>query len=169
MKMRCRITKTCSMTLTILAVHLLFTLSKRYQHFLWVYVVISISHYASISYGHISASDVVSAVIINFIKKYLHTSFHRWCKCHVFQSINFKTSSNAVNVLCGFKFIPLFKSKMNDQISEDGLITRTMTEDTSYLLVKMDGDILDADGNKRLGGLTKKNQLRSGSQPVDLR
>lgn len=58
---------------------------------------------------------------------------------------------------------------MNDQISEDGLVTRTMTEDTSYLLVKMDGGISDADGNKRLGGLTKKNQLRSGSQPVDLR
>lgn len=86
-----------------------------------------------------------------------------------FQSINLKTSSNAVNVLGGFKFIPLFKCKENDQITEDGLITRTMTEDTSYLLVKMDGDISDADGNKRLGGLTKKSQLRNLSQPVNLR
>lgn len=75
-----------------------------------------------------------------------------------------------INGLCGFKFIPL-NNYSGDQITgRDGLITRAFSEDTTYLIVKIEGDDLDSDAMKRsrLDGVVKRTQMKP-KPPIDLR
>ncbi|KAJ8737615.1 hypothetical protein PYW08_000210 [Mythimna loreyi] len=79
-------------------------------------------------------------------------------------------SEQNINGLCGFKFIPLHKSTNDEQvIGRDGFITRTFTEDTSYLIIKIERHEMDADAVKRsrLDGVVKRAQMKP-KLPIDL-
>lgn len=75
-----------------------------------------------------------------------------------------------MNGLCGFNFIPLNKHNDEQITGRDGFITRTFSEDTTYLIIKIERNDIDTDAMKRfrLDGVVKKTQMKS-KLPVDLR
>lgn len=76
-----------------------------------------------------------------------------------------------LNGLCGFKFIPLTNpDDVASYTTADGLITRDFSEDTSYLIVKIEGD--DADDVYQIKSSQSDNginQTKQVKQYVDLR
>ncbi|KAM3968389.1 uncharacterized protein ACR2FA_005017 [Aphomia sociella] len=83
-----------------------------------------------------------------------------------------RTNDQVYNDLCGFKFIPLKRNEESDNVTvKDGLKTRVFSQDTTYLLVKVEGDDLDVDCVKRsrLDGVIKRTLNKPGKPPVDLR
>ncbi|CAH2035524.1 unnamed protein product, partial [Iphiclides podalirius] len=80
-------------------------------------------------------------------------------------------NNQIVEGLCGFKFIPRKGETTNTSVQIDGLVKCVFHEDTSYLIVKVEGDDLDPNAIKRsrLAGILRRNQIKQGKQPVDLR
>ncbi|XP_075991334.1 uncharacterized protein LOC142986664 [Anticarsia gemmatalis] len=79
-------------------------------------------------------------------------------------------NSQNINGLCGFKFVPLKARESDLTTVYDGLTTRTFSEDTSYLIVTVEGDDIDSDAmsRSRLDGVLKKAPMKP-KQPIDLR
>nr|XP_021184814.2 zinc finger protein 26 [Helicoverpa armigera] len=79
-------------------------------------------------------------------------------------------SDQDINGLCGFKFIPLDKNMDGVTTDSDGFMTRCFTEDTSYLIIKIERNELDAETIKRsrLDGVVKRTQMKP-KLPIDLR
>lgn len=76
-----------------------------------------------------------------------------------------------VNGLCGFKFIPLQENNTDEQvIGRDGFITRTFSEDTTYLIIQIEMNEMDSDAIKRsrIDGVLKRTQIKP-KLPIDLR
>ncbi|KAJ0183698.1 hypothetical protein K1T71_000121 [Dendrolimus kikuchii] len=72
-----------------------------------------------------------------------------------------------LNSVCSFKFIPLNPNQ--ECTLRDGIMIRTFTEDTTYLIVKMDGnDNINAMKRSRLDRLMKRAQIKP-KEFVDLR
>ncbi|PZC81854.1 hypothetical protein B5X24_HaOG211867 [Helicoverpa armigera] len=78
-------------------------------------------------------------------------------------------SDQDINGLCGFKFIPLDKNMDGVTTDSDGFMTRCFTEDTSYLIIKIERNELDAETIKRsrLDGVVKRTQMKP-KLPIDL-
>ncbi|XP_049886340.1 zinc finger protein 84-like isoform X2 [Pectinophora gossypiella] len=78
-----------------------------------------------------------------------------------------------VNSLFGFKYIPLVASGDTEKhTDENGLTICVFSEDTSYLIVKVAEDDVDSIDNikkSHLDGIVRKNQMKTGKLPVDLR
>ncbi|XP_035433067.1 zinc finger protein 39 isoform X1 [Spodoptera frugiperda] len=87
-----------------------------------------------------------------------------------FQQKTAQFSDHNMNGLCGFNFIPLNKHNDEQITGRDGFITRTFSEDTTYLIIKIERNDIDTDAMKRfrLDGVVKKTQMKS-KLPVDLR
>lgn len=75
------------------------------------------------------------------------------------------------NDLCGFKFIPLKSgTESNSNPVHGGLTSRVFEEDTTFLIVKVEGSEVDSDSSKRASdGSARRTQMKPGKPPVDLR
>ncbi|XP_059059703.1 zinc finger protein 568-like isoform X2 [Achroia grisella] len=83
-----------------------------------------------------------------------------------------RQSDQVYNDLSAFKFIPLRNYEESADVTvQDGLMTRLFNEDTTYLLVKVEGGDMDVECTKRsrMGGVLKRTQNKPGKPPVDLR
>ncbi|CAG9558642.1 unnamed protein product [Danaus chrysippus] len=83
-------------------------------------------------------------------------------------SYSVKTNDQIYEDLCGFKFIPLKKNE--DLITEeDGILKRTFSCDTSYLIVKYESNESVGVKRSRLDNMIRKIQSKPEKKPVDLR
>ncbi|XP_053624723.1 zinc finger and SCAN domain-containing protein 22-like isoform X2 [Plodia interpunctella] len=84
-----------------------------------------------------------------------------------------RSNDQILNDFCGFKFIPRTNPDLDTNTSvQDGITTRTFTEDISYLIVKIEGYDLDLNlslKRSRLEGAVKKAKHKAGKPLVDLR
>ena len=71
--------------------------------------------------------------------------------------------------LCDFKFIPLKTQSEDPVIEQDGIIRRTFSADTSYLIVKYENSESVREKRSRLDSMIKKIQSKPDKKPVDLR
>ncbi|XP_063394096.1 zinc finger protein 454-like [Cydia fagiglandana] len=85
-----------------------------------------------------------------------------------FQSATGQLNSQSMSY--DYKFYPLKKpydpSEMT--IQKDGITTRTYSEDTTFLIVKVEGVSID-DKRRRLEGVVKRARMKPAKQTVDLR
>ncbi|CAK1588360.1 unnamed protein product [Parnassius mnemosyne] len=86
-------------------------------------------------------------------------------------SASLQSSNQIVEDLCGFKFIGREETQNTTIQCDDGLTKCIFHEDTSYLIVKVEGEDLDPNALKRsrLDGIIRRNQMKQGKPPVDLR
>ncbi|CAG9782047.1 unnamed protein product [Diatraea saccharalis] len=72
--------------------------------------------------------------------------------------------------LCGFKFIPLPDNESKNIGTHTGVTSRIFTEDTTYLIVKVEGIDMEMEALKKAHhNGNKKNNIRPIKPPVDLR
>ncbi|XP_068631953.1 zinc finger protein 583-like [Battus philenor] len=76
-----------------------------------------------------------------------------------------------VEGLCGFKYVPREGEIASTIFEIDGLTKCSYNDDTSYIILKIEGDDFDPTSLKRsrLAGILRRNQIKQGKQPVDLR
>ncbi|CAH0703767.1 unnamed protein product [Spodoptera exigua] len=86
------------------------------------------------------------------------------------QQLPARHNDQNINGLCGFKFIPLKKNNDEHTVERDGFILRTFSEDTTYLIIKIERNDLCKGVMKRtrLEGEVKRTQMKP-KPPIDVR